>query len=529
MKIYKFFKIFLMVLIMHLIILGISLYYYTNLNAYTNNNNNNLISENSDKISLASSEETLFDGVLNLIAEKGAGIIKDNLPTVGDYLCAQIFDSFEIDYTDSYTKELTNVNKKLDEIEENLKEIIENQEKQVSQNTMIDFFNAVDVFSQTVYPIYAGYNNMIISEKEEIYSAEKAREQQQLFYENNLQSILFGSSTSTGDLYLQLINLLNKVIIPNRTVESVTLLEHYHITYAYLWAFESQTYVPKKEFLGYVSTTILEGLVLYSFQNAYEIRKAEEAGNEVQKVIYKERWKQIKSYSDKALKYLQDEINNINKEEQESFENDTTLHYSTGTIVSRTLYSGKVRSGSDRYYSYASSTYADRQKSKIIVKYVTLNNEKFIKQVQNEYLAHLKNYKKDSKYTIVDFLKDAGFSCDNWDCIGLYMSQSYKHEGSTFTTEYFNFYANHVNLYGKTINQQWVILKYEVLSVPKPTYYDYEKQNYLAFVGVDGYLIGSFEQIYSDSGSGNKVVDKIYSALDVNRVYRDDSTKGKVR
>ena len=44
---------------------------------------------------LSNVESTLFDGVLNLIAEKGAGIIKDNLPTVGDYLCAQIFDSFE--------------------------------------------------------------------------------------------------------------------------------------------------------------------------------------------------------------------------------------------------------------------------------------------------------------------------------------------------------------------------------------------------------------------------------------------------
>ena len=60
-------------------------------------------------------------------------------------------------------------------------------------------------------------------------------------------------------------------------------------------------------------------------------------------------------------------------------------------------------------------------------------------------------------------------------------------------------------------------------------FFDYEKANYLAFVGVDGYLIGDFEQIYSDSGSGNKVVDKIYYALDVYRVYRDDSTKGKVR
>ena len=528
MKIYKFKKMFLILLIIPLIILSICFSHYTNLNAFTKSKNNSAVSENNDKISLTS-EETLFDGVLNLIAEKGAGIIKDNLPTVGDYLCAQIFDSFEIDYTDSYTKELKSVNKKLDEIESNLKEIIANQEKQVSQNTMIDFFNAVDVFSKTVYPIYAGYNSMIINEKDKAYSPEKARQQQQLFYENNLQNILFGSSTSTGDLYLQLINLLNKIIIPNKTVESITLLEHYHITYSYLWAFESQSYAPKKEFLGYVSTTILEGLVLYSFQNAYEIRRAEETGNEVQKVIYKERWKEIKSCSDKAIRYLQEEIKNINKNEQDSLESNSTLHYATGTVVSRSLYSGKVRSAVDRYYSYASSIYADRAKSKIIVRYTTLNNEKFVTQVQKDFLAYLKNYKKDSKYTIVDFLKDAGFTCDNWDCIGLYMSQSYKHEGNTFTTEYFNFYVNHVNLYGKTIKEQWVILKYEVLSVPKPTYYDYEKQNYLAFVGVDGYLIGNYEQIYSDYGSGNKVVDKVYSALTVDRVYKDDSTKGKVQ
>lgn len=55
-------------------------------------------------------ESSVFDGILKLVSEKGADLIKDNLPTVGDFLCSKVFDYIGIDYTDSYTKELKEVN-----------------------------------------------------------------------------------------------------------------------------------------------------------------------------------------------------------------------------------------------------------------------------------------------------------------------------------------------------------------------------------------------------------------------------------
>lgn len=473
-------------------------------------------------------EKSLFDGVLELVAEKGSGIVKDNLPMVGDYLCAQLFDYIGIDYTDSYTKELKNVNKKLDEIETGLKEILANQQKQIAQNTMIDFYNNVDVFSKTVYPLYAGFNTMMLNEVDEKYSPEQARIEQEKFYNNNLKNILFGSSTSTGDLYLQLINLLDKITVPNKAEENKTLMEYYHTTYAYLWAFEMQSFNPKREFLGYVSTTVLEGLTLYAFQNAYEIRNAEELENEPQKIIYQERWNAIKSAAEKAIDYLQNEIKELDKKEAQSNEKNSTFHYASGKTVSRKLFTGKAPGGKDRYYGYCTSANTTRQGNVRHVKYYTLDCRDFVNKITNDYNNYKKNYKKASSYTITDFLKEIGFTCDNWNCAGLYRGQSHKYEGTKFTTEFWRFYVEFTKFDGAATSEQWGRLRYAVLGSPGSWYSEYADKEFMGFVSEDGFLIGSYETIYSESG--NTVVDNIrVMVCGYSSSYTwDPSDKGKV-
>lgn len=172
-------------------------------------------------------ETSMFDGVLQLVSQKGGSIVKSNLPKVGDFLCSKVFDYIGIDYTDSYTKELKAINEKLDSIEADLKTIIQNQEKGVSQTTMQSFFNAVDTFSTTVHPLYAGYNALMRSEKDGKISSDKASLEEEKIY-NSLKEIVFGSASSTGSLYLQLTTLLNKVCEPNQTVNK-TLMQHYVI------------------------------------------------------------------------------------------------------------------------------------------------------------------------------------------------------------------------------------------------------------------------------------------------------------
>lgn len=526
MKHLRIFKIIVFVLLSATLILP--LVKSTTSEAKIDDNTNHLLNNEVVIKNAKSEEKSLFDGILELVAEKGSGIIKDNLPTVGDFLCSQIFDYMGIDYSDSYTKELKNVNKKLDEIENDLKEVLANQQKQIAQNTMIDFYNNVDVFSKTVYPIYAGFNAMMLNEVDEIYTSEQARVEQEKFYNNNLKNILFGSSTSTGDLYLQLLNLLDKIVVPNKAEENKTLMEYYQATYVYLWAFEMQSFNPKREFLGYVSTTIMEGLMLYAFQNAYEIRNAIELENEPQKIIYQERWKSIQAAATKAMDYLQNEIKNLEKVELESEEKNSTLHYATGLKISKKLYSGKIGGGSDRYYSYGTSRNTTRQGNIRHVEYITLNCRDFVNKIANDYNNYKKNYKKPNNFTIPDFLKEIGFTCDNWNAVGLYRGQSHKYEGSKFTTEFWRFYVEFTKFDGTATSEQWSRIRYAVLGSPGSWYSSYSEENYIGFVGENGYLIGNFETIYSDIG--NTVVDNVRFMV-VQYTFSsswDPTNKGKV-
>ena len=110
-------------------------------------------------------EESVFDNILDLVAEKGAGVVKDALPQVGDFLCAKVFDQFGIDYTDSYTKALKSVNDKLDSMQKELSQLIQNQNNENSKNIIRAIFNQTKVFSMGIRTAYIYYNNILQSEK----------------------------------------------------------------------------------------------------------------------------------------------------------------------------------------------------------------------------------------------------------------------------------------------------------------------------------------------------------------------------
>ena len=474
--------------------------------------------------SQTSTEPSLIDSVLNLVCEKGAGIVKDKLPAVGDYLCSKVFDYMGIDYRDSYTKNIEEVNNKLKTIEAQLQDVLRNMEKQESVNTMKSFYNNVDVLSNVVYSIYIGYSSLVIKQATGQYTdAEVAAAEEDVY--NELKKRIFGSGTSTGDLYLQLKSLCDMVLVPNTAKRNMTLMEHYTITYEYLWAFDIQSFTPKKEFLGYVSATLLQGVALYTFQKLYELKTA----SETQAIIIAAEWSNIAPSIKNAFEYLKKEIDNISATEKERNDSNTVFHYASGKILSKTLYSGKIGAGKDKHFGYASSYNTTRQGNIRSVSYYVLNNSNFVDLIQNDFKKYVSNYKKDSSFTILDFLKTVGFTCDNWDCIGIYKNQSYKHEGTFITCEYWRFYVNYANLNGNSVNEQWVRLRQNVLGDPGSEYTErLRKANYIGFVGTDGVLIGSFgKPIYDDIG--NLIVDNIYRMLTGGYYDWKASEKGKVR
>jgi len=163
------------------------------------------------------------------------------------------------------------VNDRVKAIQQELKGIIKtlneqnaDAKKRDSRNTLDLFFNVVDIFTTTVGPLYAGYDNILTRVKNGTLTLETGTAEEKQFYENNLKNIVFGNGMSTGSLYLQLNALMEKIVQPSQTLNK-TLMEHYFATYEHLWAFEMQSYQPKEEFLGYVMTALMEGITLYTF------------------------------------------------------------------------------------------------------------------------------------------------------------------------------------------------------------------------------------------------------------------------
>ncbi len=452
-----------------------------------------------------SEESSILDGILNLVGEKGSEVIKDALPTVGDYLCSKIFDYIGIDYTDSYTKELKQVNEKLKNIQTDLQTIIKNQNRGNSQNTIDSFFNIVDTFSTTIHPLYESYNELIRQEKNnELTDVQMQKEERTLY--NNLDKIVFGNGTSTGDLYLQLMTLLNKIIEPNRTINK-TLMEHYIITFENRWAFDTQSFAPKKEFLGYVTTTAMEGLMLYIFKHLYGI-KISEVGSVDQNILLA-RWNELKSKLEAALTYLQKEIKAVDKEKKTSDDTNTIIHYSTGKKLSKKLYLGNFQPTSvNNHYTYESYYSTTRQGNMRTVKIQTLNNRAFINTIQNDFAKYKKNYKTGNSFTIQDYLKEVGFQCDNWNNQGLYRGQSHAHSGVVVSNEYWKFFLEYTDKYGNAKTEKWGDVKFKVFGSPKTNKNSVSDFVVMSFIGADGKLIGSYETIYEDNG--NTVVDRIH-------------------
>ena len=471
-----------------------------------------------------SEEGSLLDGLLSLVLEKGGDLVKENLPTIGDFLCSKVFDYIGIDYSDSFTKSVKEVNEKLKSIENDLKTVIKNQQRAASENVIDAYFNIMDVFTDAVHPIYRGYNALLREEKDNPnMSQAEAKAKEDAFYKNNLKTICFGNGTSTGDLYLQLSSLMEKTVTPLAT-SNKTLMEHYLIAFEHRWAFNTLSFAPKKEFLGYASANIMEGLLLYTFQNLKEreIYKDDTA----QQAVLSGRWEEVQKKSEAAFAYLQKEIKAVEEEEKAYEASNSILHYSSGKTLSRKLFVGGLAVKESNYFTYAYSSRGNRQGNMRFVSVESLNARSFANTIQSDFSSYKANYRKSASCTMSEFLQEAGFTCSNWNNNGLYRGQRQHHQGVSCTNEYWKFYVEYANASGQSRSSYYGGVKYKVFGSPTPQYGSSNNWTFMAFVGSDGYLVGSYETIYQDYG--NTTVDVVYSFARRATGYNPDGEKGKV-
>lgn len=480
------------------------------------------------QVTAAAETTSVFDGIIDLIAGKGMDLLKSNLPTIGDFLGKQIFDYLGIDYSDSITKELKEVNERLNAIESGLTQILDKLDKNESRTTMQSFFNNVDTFSYTVSSLYSGYNEVMRDELEGGKyegDAEGALNNENEFYNKFLKNLVFGSSTSTGGLYQQLMTLSNMITQPSAT-SKLTLMEHYDTAYRYLWAFDMQSFAPKTEFLGYVGTNLVQGVLLYAFQNRCAVREAD--GNAAAQAVYDAEWVNVYNAAGKAFNYLAEAIKELNAQIDERDKNNTTLHYATNIAVSRELFTGRLMTSkhtadASNHFQYLSAKYTSRQKTDRYYVNYALNARDFGEKVRQEFAEYKTNNHKASSFTLSDYLREIGFTCSNWSNAGLYEGQSYTHKGVRITNEHSYLYTEYVDQSGNKQNICHAQVDWKVFGSPRESFKDGCDNLYMAFVDANGTLVGSCEGISYDSGTLANVV-----ARCVKSYYNYSSMTGKL-
>ncbi len=487
----------------------------------------------------AVAEKAWYLGVLDLLRGDSASIITDNLPSVAGFVCSSVISYFTSkDNNDKLIEQVNLVNERVKAVQQELKGIINtlneqnaDAKKRDSRNTLDSFFNVVDTFTTTVGPLYAGYDSIVTREKDGTLTQEAGLAEEKQFYEKNLKNIVFGNGTSTGSLYLQLTTLMEKIVQPSHTLNK-TLMEHYFATYEHLWAFEMQSYQPKEEFLGYVMASLMEGITLYTFQHTYEAEINKE--NPSQLAILATRWKTFKEKTDLATAYLKEELRVLDEAKANSTESNSTLHYASGKTVSKQLFVGSVKPNSNyqNYFTYAGYYALSKNVGGAGLVMETLDNDSFLALILQDYKNYKTNYKKADSYTMAEFLKDIGFSSDDWDVNGLYRKQNYTKYGNIIFGYSWQF---GIDYYDNLGNKNCAVysaadLRFSARSVIQPrvvitTNADFK---YLAFVSNDGVLLGSYKKTFDSRGEKDVPSMMIYHTLRTKAYLENVSKLGKV-
>jgi hypothetical protein len=485
----------------------------------------------------STSDDSVFSGIASLIASKGGTIITKMMPTVGDFLAKTAFDALGIDYTDSYTKKLNEVTTQLNSIQSDIKKVLENQNKSELRSCLNSFYNTANVISNKIFAIYNGFNTLMRLENEGSYTADKAAEQEKLFYELNLNNLIIGSNQVTGSLDMQIQELAEKIVDVGSLEASYScdIVKVFTDVYSSHWAFDSQSIEPTKNFLSYVSTILLEAVTLYEFQASYEITTYTKAGNTAQVSVVQSYWSKVQTEAAAALDVLKTYYNKINATEALNKRTETVLHYATNTRFSTKLYTSQafLDKKIDGRHPFNSNcaflTYSNRYASSNNYSNVTtFDQTNILNTFTSEYTAYCTYFGKDSeKYTFNKYLQDAGFTSDSWDFRGFYRNWSYKHEGNALSTEFWRFYVNYTTEAGKSETATTFRIKQKVLGSTSWWFEDDFTATYAAFVKADGYLCGNYSvfcrvQGYDIPNDLGKIFNKA--------VYQTDEIKaGKVR
>lgn len=477
-----------------------------------------------------SASSSLFDTIIGLIRDHGADLIKSTLPTVGDYLCVQVFSSLGIDYTDSYTAEISKLYTELTDINNKLDEII----NEFNFITLRDFNKSVKAVSKAITPTYKTYDQLRADELNGNYTKEQAS-----IEEKSLYDIVEGLATDKGDFYKAYWDFLELVVTPDSTNANMSLMDLYTACFRSQWGFETEALRNKKEFLTQISVLAYEGFALWTYAYYYNQQSNATTADKNQ---HKNTYNQMKIDAEQAFQVLQDELNAVIKAEDDGLSGSQTTHYYNSKAKSKVdfrlstkLYTGKLYYNlngahyvdESNYFLYTASIFYPRTNNRSCwLSY--LSNFDYGRQIAADYNAYKTRTKQDSSFTLSKYLTYMGFTNADENAKGLYIGQIHRHEGWKLSSEYDYYDVVYIDQNGQEQTVNYCTFSNKALQSPTVDYTEHCYDSFFAIVNPDGYLHGSYEEIELSGGSNSTKIMHRNAFKNSKTYYRDGDKLGKV-
>ena len=464
--------------------------------------------------------------IFNSLVSKGSSLVVDGIQTYSKTVVLNLLKECGFDFRDATTKTLEKITEQLNVIAAKIDALAEQQDRQYSESVLCKVLDKIKQgqYYNQIY-VLGGLSTLINSENDPTKTEEEVEKERQVYFKNTLSKLNIDGKPFAS--FVQ--ETAEAVLQPNSADPSSDIFTYYNKTLGVYNTWSTFKIINTSKFMAQILETLLACTNLAKFQlyymslgkDAATIATYEKAMTGMVKMVNAVNEK-FKNYVDNVLQPL------IDKQEQ-----GINVYLSTNKEYSFRMatltFNVNDKEGDDTraalymdYYTREDGGYG--QNDSRVLQFTP--DQGLVGNVAKDYRTFAGAF-YDPNYTIIDYLKSAGFYANNEErfnkAVGLYNANGYSdghginYDDKDITSTYYNLQGNYTRslVYKVDAYHNWNF------SIKETVFHNCDNNYYLCFTTLnDGkqVLDGTYERLYI--GDSWYTVNKNLP----NRKYYDDAT-----
>lgn len=427
--------------------------------------------------------------ILDNITSAGIDMIKGGIATYAKTLTLDILKDYGFDFRDLSVKYLEQVISQLEEIRYKLDNMDQKIVEYNAQEVMNKLKDKLDKTENEYMSIAKGLFTLAKQEQSGEYSEVKMEELRKQYYDENLKDI----SVKDYDLLVNYVKDLAKSILePNSsdTSQEHNLFYYYSLTLGKYDKWSYQEYKDRRAYIAYVSTMLLSAVNVAQFDMYYRSQGVSAATLD----RYNEDMKEMAKAVNSVFAMFQAELKRLDEIDKVRIEDKTVTYLPTNkqysTRMATLTFNPDDKVGNESRQAFLVANINICRGGYMDDGYAYQPDTNFISQVQSDFKSYASAYGNED-YSIVKYLKDAGFGANNQDLFdkaaGVYYGNA-----DEITCDYLNhdekLFADYIDLKGDKQSKNF----YEVCCyhnwigcISRTEFRNHDNNYYLCFMNPD--------------------------------------------